>query len=152
MSDVQYVAASRIKVAGYKDDKSGEDKRGYGKEEEYIEHGDSVSEGDFSEKDWEDLLAARSVMPEDEYKALFPEVEEGFNQAPGTPSNLAQVEGTTLQAPHQPVAAEDEEPTPVPVNPANPPVVEGAGTAEGYDTEGVSNDDKSDKSKSDKSK
>jgi len=82
-----YVANSNIKTSSWKQEAG----------EEYIRPGEDVSEGDFSEKDWADLLAAKAVVTQEEYDILHPETNEGANQPTGTPSNLEQIEGSALQ-------------------------------------------------------
>ena len=125
-----YVANNPIKVSTRKDEEG----------EGYVQPGDSVSEDDFTEKDWADLLAAKAVVTEEEYDILHPGVNEGANQGMGTPSNLAQIEGTQLQMnppenqddPDTAPAIRDELP-----NPANVVPVEGAATpGDGSDSVG----------------
>jgi hypothetical protein len=86
------------------------------------------------------MVAAKSVMTDDEFDLAFPAVKAARNQAAGTPSNLETVEGTTLQA-EIPEAGPQEE-DPVALNPADPPKVEKAGTAEGFDTKGATKNTK----------
>jgi hypothetical protein len=115
-----YKAATRIK-SGSKED-------GF----DFVERGDSVSEGDFD--DWDDLVAAEAVVTDEEYDVRFPEHSAPNNQPSGTPSNLEQVEGTTLQAEGaEDGPSSDEEPEVH--NPADPPKVENAGTGEGFEDE-----------------
>lgn len=102
---------------------------------EYLERGDDVSEDDVD--NFEGLIASKSIVTDEEFDVLFPESEEGTNQAPGTPSNLEQIEGTTLAAASD---ADDDvnapgEVEPLPANPADPPppVVEVGDTNEGED-------------------
>lgn len=105
-----YLAATRIKT-GAKED------------EEYVEVGDKVTKSQFD--DWDDLVAARAVVTKDEYEVLFPERVEGVNQAWGTPSNLAEVEGSELQV-NLPEEGEGAPEPPPAHNPADPPQVDGA--------------------------
>lgn len=117
-----YKAVTRIKT--------GKDKQNV----EWLERGDEVTASDVGGKEaLEELVAAGSVMDSKKFDASFPEQELLENQPTGTPSNLEQVEGTTLQ-PEQPEPAPAKEATPV--NPADPPKVEDAGTAKGFDTKG----------------
>lgn len=114
-----YKANTRIKVSSHKEEDG----------QHYVQVGEDVSEGDFSEKDWADLLQAKAVVDEDQFKLLHPEVNEGANQPMGTPSNLEQIEGTDLQM----NPPEDEGDTAPPVrdplpNPADVVPVEGAST------------------------
>src|SRR4051794_12804456 len=113
-------ASTRIKVSGQKTDEG----------EQYIEVGEEVDESDFSDKDWADLVLARSVVPDEEFDVIHPEVVLGQNQAFGTPSNLAQIEGTTLQVNSPEVDEETGGVAPgavvEPRNPADPVRVEGA--------------------------
>jgi hypothetical protein len=103
-----------------------------------FERGEAVKKSDFdSEEEWDALVAAKAVMADADYALAFPEQKAAVNQAAGTPSNLEQVEGTTLQA-----AEQEEGPVQEPekvLNPADPPKVEKAGTAEGFDTKGATN-------------
>lgn len=103
-----YKAAARLKV----DDS------------EYVERGESVSEGDFDK--WDTLVASKTVVTDEQYAQMFPEVQQGANQASGTPSNLEQIEGTKLQV-NLPEEGDEVPATRVPeANPADPPHVEGA--------------------------
>lgn len=114
-----YKAAARLKV-GHK---------------EYIERGESVTEDEVD--NWELLLESKSVVSDEAYALLFPEVQQGANQAFGTPSNLEQIEGTELQM--NPPEEGDEVPdTRVPEgNPADVVPVEGAPTpGDGSDSAG----------------
>jgi hypothetical protein len=127
-----YKAVSRIKTG---DDKS---------DVEYIERGETVKKGDFSDEEWDDLVAAKAVMEDKDYALAFPEVTGARNQASGTPSNLEQVEGTSLQVNPPPEGPAEEEPTTL--NPADPPKVDdangdlvGTGSAKGFDTKGATN-------------
>jgi hypothetical protein len=101
---------------------------------DYIERGESVTASKVGGQDaLDELIASKSVMESDKFDRTFPEPELSENDAPGTPSNLQQVEGTTLQPEAQP---EPKVEATVPVNPADPPEVEGAGTAKGFDIKG----------------
>ena len=105
---MSYKAAVRLKLG--KDD--------------YIERGDSVTESDVN--NWDGLIASESIVTDARFDQLFPQVQQGSNQAPGTPSNLEKVEGTDLQV-NLPAPGEDVPVTRVPEgNPADPPKVEGA--------------------------
>lgn len=86
---MSYVALTRIKV-----DKT-----------QYIEPGEAVSEGDVDDLD--QLVECGAVVTEEEYDRIFPEAEEGENQAYGMPSNLEQITGTELAAPE----LDEEEPS-----------------------------------------
>jgi len=79
-----YKVASRIKT-GSKDD-------GF----EYLERGEAVDKNDVD--DFDELLAEQSIVSDEEYARQFPDQEEGVNQPTGTPSNLADTEGTPLEA------------------------------------------------------
>jgi hypothetical protein len=63
----------------------------------YIERGDKVSASDVTDgkEGLERLLQSRSILTEAEFAVEFPgfdkEAEDGANQAPGTPSNLAEI-------------------------------------------------------------
>lgn len=125
-----YKAVSRIKTG---DDKS---------DVEYIERGEAVKKGDFSDEEWDDLVAAKAVMEDKDYDLAFPAVAGARNQASGTPSNLETVEGTSLQVNLPPEGPVEEEPTAL--NPADPPKVDdaksdlvGTGSAKGFDTKGA---------------
>lgn len=116
----KFKASTRIKRGTWKE----KDDRAEG--DDYVEVGDPVKKSDF--EDWDDLVAAKAVLPEEEFDRVHPELVLGVNQASGTPSNLLQVEGTQLQVnlpeptPDDKKAAEP----PAPRNPADPPKVEGA--------------------------
>src|SRR3954453_677030 len=121
-----YKAVTRIKFAD--DDGNAE----------YIERGESVSKSDAqSDEEWEGWLADQVVMESEQFDVQFPDPEAGYNQAPGTPSNLAKVEGTTLQAEGAEDPGEHGNAETPPANPADPPVVDNAGTAKGFDTKGT---------------
>jgi hypothetical protein len=124
-----YKAATQIRVGG------DEDKYDF----ELFERGDTVTKSKLGVDDegWDALVASKSVMLEEDFDLAFPEVKRARNQAAGTPSNLEGVEGTTLQAPTPEPGPEEEEPEAL--NPADPPKVEKAGTAEGFDTKGATN-------------
>lgn len=111
-----YKAVSRLKVSS-KDDEG---------PAEYIDRGESVSESDVD--DFDALVKGGSIVTDERYDQLFPKVQEGSNQAWGTPSNLEQIEGTDLQM--NPPEEGDEVPTTrvFEGNPADVPVVEGAPT------------------------
>jgi hypothetical protein len=125
-----YVANTQIKVGTRKEEDG----------ENYIQPGESVSEGDFTDKDWDDLLQARAVVTQDVYDLLHQGTNEGANQAAGTPSNLEQIEGTELQMNPPPPAEDDSEVPPLrdaPPNPADVIHVEGAPTpGDGSDSAG----------------
>jgi hypothetical protein len=123
-----YVAVARLKMASRTDEQS----------EEWIERGEEVSESEVNNFDL--LVQSGSIVTEDRYKAMFPEVQEGSNQAWGSPSNLEQVEGSVLQM--NPPEEGDEVPeTRVPLaNPADVTPVDGA-KAPGDDTSDIDEDD-----------
>jgi hypothetical protein len=127
-----YVANTQIKVGSFKtDDDEGE---------HYIQVGEDVSEGDFSEKDWDDLVQAQAVVTQEVFDILHQGTNEGANQPAGTPSNLEQIEGTDLQM-NPPEDQLDPEAAPpvrdAPPNPANVIPVEGAPTpGDGSDSAG----------------
>jgi hypothetical protein len=117
-----YKAVTRIKVGTWKENEEGEPRT-----DSYIEVGEEVSEGDFDEDQWDELVAAKAVVDEEEYDRIRPELVEGFNQPFGTPSNLFEIEGTELQANMpDPEEAEEAPAPPPPMNPADPPYVEKA--------------------------
>jgi hypothetical protein len=98
-----------------------------------FEHGDSVSESKVGGKEnFDDLVAAKTVVTDEEFKQLFPGTDEEVVDPSGTPSNLRDVEGTKLQA-NRPEGNDDPNNANVgvtkaaPANPANPPEVKGAG-------------------------
>jgi hypothetical protein len=108
-------AASTIKFGSKKDDE------GF----QYIERGEDVSQDQLGvdDEEWEQLIADEVVMEDDKFDAVFPEESGDLVVASGTPSNLAQIEGTELQVNLPEVPEEEVEP---PVNPADPPHVDGA--------------------------
>jgi hypothetical protein len=77
-----YVAVTRIKVDGEEDGTH-----------EYIEPGEEV---DLDEDIMDELIASGSVIDEDDLEDDEDDEDEVVNQASGTPSNLGQVEGTSL--------------------------------------------------------
>jgi hypothetical protein len=120
-----FKAATRIKAG---DDKSSV---------EYYERGEDVSKSDFESDEWDELVAAKAVMDSKEFDVTFPEHTDPVNQASGTPSNLEQVEGTTLQAAQPKPGDPDYKPDEAAAaNPADPPKVKDEGTAKGFETEG----------------
>lgn len=125
---MEYKAVTRFKLGP--DDE--------GKNQGYIERGDSFTPE--SDEEAQRLLASGSIMEADQFDRTFPEVERGENQPSGTPSNLEQIEGTTLQAQPEVKGPESTEP---PVNPADPPHVEGA-TPAGEDSPNEEEDDEED--------
>jgi hypothetical protein len=135
-----YKASTRIKVNSEPVD--GENPLGV-KVGEYVEVGDDVSEGDFD--DWDDLVAAKAVVEDDEFDRIHPELVLGSNQPMGTPSNLAQIEGTKLQVNlPDPDKAEEAPTAPGPYNPADPVRVDGAvdpGSGEDSHGQDVDEDD-----------
>jgi hypothetical protein len=135
-----YLANTQIKVAGRKDEDG----------EEYIQPGDSVSKSNFSDKDWDDLVLAQAVVPEDLYRILRPELVLGANQPMGTPSNLAQITGTDLQMNPPDPDAEEKAPAPPPaVNPADVVPVDGAPSpGDGSDSAGQNHEEPSSDSSS----
>jgi hypothetical protein len=131
MAKTTYKAVTRFKVP------DGED--GF----DWIERGEDVTAEDLgvSDEEFDGFVADKQVMEAEQFAATFPEVEEGFNQPQGTPSNLEEIEGTTLQAAGSEDTGKSGNAPVVPANPADPPVVEGAGTGEGFDKEGDMGDD-----------
>lgn len=111
-------------------------------DDEVFEHGESISASDVGgQENFDQLVAAKTVVEDDEFDSLYPESEGSVVQASGTPSNLVEVEGTKLQAPGEPKKPEDEAPSAQPRNPADPPKVKGAGEAKAAEKE-QSNKDK----------
>lgn len=99
-------------------------------DDEVFEHGDPVTASKVGGEDnFKALVAAKSVVSDEEFEQVYPAAERGVNDPSGTPSNLQVVEGTKLQA-NMPKAG-DEQPAEKPKasspNPANPPAVKGAG-------------------------
>ena len=132
MAENDYLAVARLKVSSKDDDGPAE----------YIERGESVSEGDVD--DFDLLVKSGSVVTEKQYAQMFPEVQLGSNQADGTPSNLPQIEGTELQL-NLPDEGEEVPSTQVPAaNPADPPVVEDAESPGDPDVSTESEDDNED--------
>lgn len=96
--------------------------------DEVFEHGESVSASDVGGEDnFNEIVASKGVVTDEEFKQLYPEQEGTVTDPTGTPSNLREVEGTKLQQnpPEEPRQSDESNPTPH--NPADPPVVKGAG-------------------------
>jgi len=125
-----YVANTQIKISGRKSEEG----------EVYIEVGEEVSESDWDEAAWDDLVQAQAVVTQDVFDVLHQGTNEGANQPAGTPSNLEQIEGTTLQMNPPEDQLDPEEVVPVrdaPPNPSNVIPVEGAPTpGDGSDSAG----------------
>jgi len=137
-----YKANTRIKVASEPLD-SNVDILKTVKVGEYIEVGEDVSEGDFEEDEWTELVAAKAVLEDEEYERVRPELKLGVNQPHGTPSNMEQITGSQLQVNLPDPEEVDEEPPPPPFNPADPPKVEGAvDPGDGSDSHGQNVEDK----------
>lgn len=66
---------------------------------ETFNHGDSITANQVGgDENFKNLQAANTVVTEDRFNELFPEQDGEVIQAPGTPSNLGEVEGTDLEA------------------------------------------------------
>lgn len=107
-----YKAVSRLKLA----------------DNEYVERGQPVDVSNLDDDDVERLVVGKSIMEADAFDKAFPGINEGANQAHGTPSNLEQITGTTLQV--NPPENDPEDEAPVLrdefANPADVVPVEGA--------------------------
>lgn len=101
-------------------------------DDKIFDHGESISASNVGGKEnFETLVAAGSVVTDEEFKRLYPDAEGEVVQPSGTPSNLGEVEGTKLQAPDQTDGKSDgDDGDTAPPNPANPPQVKGAGKSE----------------------
>jgi hypothetical protein len=101
-------------------------------DDETFEHGSSVSASKVGGDDnFNSLKAAGTVVTDKEFEQLYPKQDGEVIDPSGTPSNLREVEGTKLQAnppedKSNQQSAEASKPSP---NPADPPVVKGAGDA-----------------------
>jgi hypothetical protein len=118
------VNTGSVKVSSQKDEENGE---------QYLHVGDEVPDGLFTDEEVAGLVNDGVLVDADAYKEATP--PEVYNQAPGTPSNLEQIEGTQLQM--NPPKEGEAPPAPEVVNPADVAPVEGANDPDGGDRSGA---------------